>query len=76
MWAAKKRKNYVVSKIFFTRNLEFKAHKEILIQGAPTPLSDCPGQVEIIILVWTCKPLTWIVLGTSTFLSRKNKETF
>ena len=43
---------------FFTRNLEFKAHKEILIQGAPTPLSDCPGQVETIILVWTCKPLT------------------
>ena len=42
----------------FTKYLEFKAHKEILIQGAPTPLSDCPGQVEIIILVWTCKPLT------------------
>ena len=74
MWAAKLGKNYVVSKIFFTRNLEFKAHKEILIQGTRTPMSDCPGQLEIniIILVWT-----WIiVLGTSTFLSRKNIETF
>ena len=38
------------------------------MQGAPTPLSDCPGQVEIIILVWTCKPLTYLLyLGQAHF---------
>ena len=45
-----------------------------LKQGAPKPMSawlSSTGRNS----VRKCKPLTWLVCGTSTFLIQKNKET-